>query len=396
MAQKIYIIGGGPAGMNAAIAAKEFHPNDDVILLDSQDRLGKKLQQTGGGRCNVTANLPVNALIESIPKNGKFLYSSFSTYGSEEIIQFFTENNCPLKEEDHHRMFPLSNKSTDIIETLTNKMLDLGVIIYYECEVIDITPENKEIHTANQTFIYDYLIIATGGKTLPQTGSNGVGYMLAEKLGHTISPLIPAEVPLVSNDTIIQDKTLQGLSFQDVELTVYKKNKRFKKITHDLLFTHFGLSGPAALRSSFYILPLLEKNNGEPVTITIDFLPQVHIQLLEDTLRKQDDIQPYLMKLGLPKRLIQTLLELSDENIKKLTQLLKKFPISIYDTRGFRQAFVTNGGIKVKEVDPQTMKSKLDTSVSFCGEVLDINAYTGGFNITAALSTGYNAGKNVY
>lgn len=383
----IVIIGGGPAGMMAAISAKMHHPKREVMLLERNKDLGTKMKLTGGGRCNVTARMPVDEVIEYIPKNGRFLYSTLNSYGPLDIISFFEGLNCKLKEEDHMRMFPMSNKAQDIVDTLKLKIKQLNVMVRLNCYVSDINVDKKEVIIENQKLRYQHLIIATGGITLPQTGSDGTGHKLAEKYGHTITKLIPAEVPLVSNDKFIHDKTLQGLSFKDVSLSVYSDKKLKKTITHDLLITHFGISGPAALRGSFYVLELLEKEN-KPVRLVIDFIPKVKLHDLEQA----KDLDEIFKEHFVPKRLVDYCKEIS---AKEYLKMLKQFEMTTYATRGFPAAFVTNGGVSVKEVDPKTMQSKMNPYVSFCGEVLDINAFTGGFNITSAFSTGFTAGKNI-
>lgn len=373
--KNIVIIGGGPSGMMAAISSKLHHKEAKVILLEKNNELGKKLKLTGGGRCNLTANVTNEEVVRSVVKNGKFLYSSLSNFNPESIISFFNDNGCKLKEEDHNRMFPVSNKSIDVINTLERKMKELNVYIKYDSEVVKVT--NKHVYTNKEKFSYDSLIISTGGITLPKTGSNGFGLEIARQFGHTVTELAPQEVPLVSNDEVIHNKTLQGLSFKDVTLTVFNgKGRRVRVINHDLLFTHFGLSGPAALRASFDCINLLEKE--ETVKISIDFLPT--IKNLEE-----DDLDL------LPNRLIKYLKDITN-NKEQLLEKIKKFEMSIYTTRGFKYAFVTNGGVNLKEIDPKTMKSKINNKISFVGETLDISAYTGGFNITSALSTGYTAG----
>lgn len=387
---KLIVIGAGPSGMMAAISAKTHYPKFEVVLMDGNKRLGTKLRLTGGGRCNVTANVSNDLIIQNIPKNGKFLYSSLNNFGPQEIMNFFNSNDCPLKEEDHARVFPMSDKSHDIVSALEKKTEDLDVKILRESRVTSINFASKTISYNDKKLInYDRLIVATGGKTLAGSGSDGFMHGEVEKLGHTITELIPAEVPLVSNDQIIQEKTLQGLSFQDLELSIYQKGKLKKTIVHDLLFTHFGLSGPAALRASFYILKIMKKET--PVSISIDFLKESSFEDLERELALLER-SAFLKELPLPKRLLDTINSMSRNN-QDLIDNLKKFPMKINTTRGFKHAFLTNGGVKLKEVDPKTLKSKIDPNVSFCGEILDVNAYTGGFNITAALSSGYTAGK---
>ncbi len=386
---KIVILGAGPAGMMAAISAKTHNPNEEVFILDGNQRLGTKLRLTGGGRCNVTAKVSNEEIIKNVPKNGKFLYSSLENFGPSELIDFFNKKGCPLKEEDHHRMFPVSDKSADIVSCLEKEMRDLGVNILLNEKVQDIDFTKKIMFLNEKEFSYDYLIIASGGRTLEGSGSDGSLYPMIESMGHTITELKPAEVPLVSNDQFIQDKTLQGISFQDVVLNIYDNKKLKQSICHDLLFTHFGISGPAALRASYYVLKILEKR--ETCQIKIDFLKEQSYQELE-TLLKEKGRNAFLKNIDLPKRLI-SLIDSNSLNDQELIENIKKFPINIYTTRGFKHAFLTNGGVKVKEINPKTMKSKINTSISFCGEVIDYNAFTGGFNITSALSTGYTAGK---
>lgn len=366
---KVYIIGGGPSGMMAAISAKKYHPQSDVILLERNKVLGRKLRLTGGGRCNVSANVDEHTVIENTPKNGRFLYSALSNLNARDIINFFNENGCPLKEEDHNRMFPASDKSIDIINTLKKVMLEQGVKILNNQNVIKI--EGNTIVTEDHQYNFDKLILATGGRTLPGTGSDGSGYELAKSLNHQITNLLPAEVPLVSNDTFIQDKVLQGLSFEDVNIKVIVNGKVKSNLTHDLLFTHFGLSGPAALRSSFEI----QKYSGQVVDLIIDFFPGLN-EIDESHFNYQNRLIEYAQTFE-----------------GDLFQNLKRFKMSVYETRGWNHAFVTNGGVSLKDIDPKTFKSKLNDDISFAGELLDMSSYTGGYNITSALVTGYTAGK---
>lgn len=388
--KKIIIIGGGPAGMMAAISSKIHHPQEEVVLLEGNSNLGKKLLLTGGGRCNVTANVSIEECILNVPKNGKFLYSSLNQFGPREIISFFKENDCLLKMEDHRRMFPVTNKASDIINTLERKMKQLNIKVLFETLVEKIDFTKKIIYSRNIMLEYDHLIIATGGVTYPKTGSDGTGYKLAKDLGHKITPLIPAEVPLVSNDSFISQKVLMGLSFKDIRLDIYHKNKIKKSIIHDLIFTHFGISGPAALRASYDVINLL-KNEEKTVAIGIDFLPDYSLEYLLGL--KEEDLNKVFLTRNIPKRLLNFIFK-DGKNNEEILQNLKDFKMTVYTTRGMNLAFVTNGGIVLKEIDPKTMKSKIDQSVSFCGEILDYNAYTGGYNITSALSTGYVAGKH--
>lgn len=371
--------------MMAAISSKIHNPSVNVILLERNNRLGIKLRLTGGGRCNVTADVINDEIIANTPKNGKFLFSSLSNFNTLQIKEFFEKEGCPLKVEDHRRVFPKSNNSMDIINVLKAKMEKLNIEIRLNTYVSKINYEKKLLYTNNGEINYSHLIIATGGKTYPNTGSDGNGYDLVNGIGHSITDLIPGEVPLVSNDKCIQSKALQGLSFKDVRIDILDNNNIKKSITHDIIFTHFGISGPAALRASFYIQKLLERKSE--VLIHIDFIPLVKGNKLEE---HNDNLEEYILSYGIPKRLLSFIKE---EFEKDLINKLKKFPLSIYSTRGFSQAFVTNGGVAIKEIDPKTMKSKLTNSVSFCGEIIDVSSFTGGYNITSAFSTGYTAGK---
>ena len=373
----IIVIGGGPSGMMAAWSAKTHHPQAQVILLESNPMLGRKLALTGGGRCNVTAKVSTDEVVDYVVKNGRFLYSALNQWGPDQIIRFFESQGCPLVEEDHQRMFPASGKSQDIVATLSKALQKADVDIRLNSKVTAMDESFVYLHRGK--LAYDAVILAGGSHVLPETGSDGSGFLLAESMGHSITGLLPAEVPLVSNDLFIQEKILQGLSFSDVGLQVLdEKGRRKRTITHDLLFTHFGLSGPAALRASFDVQALLQKQ--KTVTLIIDFLPDLAM----------DQLTPELIEARLPKRLLHYLAGLS---AKPLHEWVKRFPMSVYETRGFAHAFVVNGGIKLKEVDPKTMQSKQNPKLSFCGEILDVSAYTGGYNITAAFSTGYLAGK---
>lgn len=374
--------------MMSAISAKIHNKNASVIILERNNEIGKKLKLTGGGRCNVTANVSNQIVIESTPKNGKFLFSSLSNFNTLDIQNFFIKEGCQLIVEDHNRVFPKSGKSIDIINTLLEKVKSLDIEILYNTLVNQIDIETKTLMSSSGNIHYDYLIIATGGKTYPHTGSDGIGYEIAKKIGHSITDLIPAEVPLVSNDIFIQNKTLQGLSFKDLRVDILYNNKVKKSIVHDLIFTHFGLSGPAALRASFYVQNILEKE--QPVKLHIDFLPSTSFDEL--LIYKENELFDFFSNRQLPKRLISYIKEISNST-EDIIRNIKKLEINIYTTKGFNQAFVTNGGISLKEIDPKTMKSKLNDYVSFCGEILDINSYTGGFNITSAFTTGYTAGK---
>ncbi len=383
--KQILIIGGGPAGCMAAIACKTQHPQHQVILLEGNSRLGEKLRLTGGGRCNLTANVSAEEIIKHTPRNGRFLFSSLNNMDPHTIMRFFTDRKLLLKEEDHQRIFPITDKAEDVVNVLENELKKYGVQIQLSTLVTSIDVKHKQIKTNKGNFPFDHLIFATGGATYPQTGSNGQSFELLKQCGHTITPLKPSEVPLVSNASIIQSKDLQGLSFKDITITAFVNEKKIIQVTHDLLFTHFGLSGPAALQTSSYLNDAFI--DGNKVHVSIDFLPKVKREILEAQV-KLKPIEEILLFHGIPKRLIQVLK--TGESLDVMS--IKQFKLELHGTRGFTTAFVTCGGVSLKEIDPKTMRSKLVPWLSICGEALDVNSLTGGYNMTVAFSTGYTAG----
>ena len=383
------VIGGGPAGMMATIASASY--GQATLLIEKNKKLGKKLAGTGGGRCNVTNNGTLDDLMAGIPGNGRFLYSVFSQFDNHDIIQFFTDNGVKLKVEDHGRVFPASDQSRTIIQALENKILELGASIATNCEVVSVTkPEDVFIvKSAEKTWTADKLIVTTGGKSYPSTGSTGYGHEIARHFKHTITDLEAAESPLLTD---FPHKALQGISLTDVTLS-YDKHM----ITHDLLFTHFGLSGPAALRMSSFV------KGGE--ILSLDLLPTTSSQELKDFLEEhREKAIKNSLKALLPERLADFLAQGFPEKAKQLTppqteeliQKIKEMSISVTGKMSLAKSFVTKGGVSLKEINPKTLESKLIPGLHFAGEVLDINAHTGGFNITSALCTGWVAGSLHY
>ena len=383
------VIGGGPAGMMATIASASY--GQATLLIEKNKKLGKKLAGTGGGRCNVTNNGTLDDLMAGIPGNGRFLYSVFSQFDNHDIIQFFTDNGVKLKVEDHGRVFPVSDQSRTIIQALENKILELGANIATNCEVVSVTkPEDIFIvKSSENTWTADKLIVTTGGKSYPSTGSTGYGHEIARHFKHTITDLEAAESPLLTD---FPHKALQGISLTDVTLS-YGKHI----ITHDLLFTHFGLSGPAALRMSSFV------KGGE--ILSLDLLPTTSSQELKDFLEEyREKAIKNSLKALLPERLADFLAQGFPEKAKQLTppqteeliQKIKELPIPVTGKMSLAKSFVTKGGVSLKEINPKTLESKLVPGLHFAGEVLDINAHTGGFNITSALCTGWVAGSPHY
>lgn len=410
----VIVIGGGPSGLMAAIAAGE--QKGRVLLLEKGNKLGKKLAISGGGRCNVTNRLPVEEIVKHIPGNGRFLYGPFTVFNNEDIISFFEGLGVPLKEEDHGRMFPQSNRAGDVVNALINELKRLKVevrlqtvvnkLLMDDDKVLGVRLENGEEIRANA------VVLAVGGKAVPQTGSTGDGYPWAERAGHTVTELYPTEVPVISNEPFIQSKELQGLALRDVAVSVLN-SKGKPIITHqmDMLFTHFGVSGPAILRCSQFIVKERKKNGGAPVQLRIQTLTELNeetcyqylIKLLKEEPKKA--VKNVLKNLA-PERWLLFLLDrskidhsltsndISQDKIRSLARELVSFTMNVHGTQPLEKAFVTGGGVSVKEVEPKTMASKVKKGLYFCGEILDIHGYTGGYNITSALVTGRIAGMS--
>jgi len=409
--KEILVIGGGPAGMMAAIMAARN--NHQVTVLEKNNKLGKKLYITGKGRCNLTNVSDVETLLQSTLVNNKFLYSAFYTFDSYALIEFFESLGLKTKIERGNRAFPLSDKSSDVIKALEKEMNVRGITVHLNTEVVDINIENKKVQsviTKNIVYPCDKVIIATGGLSYALTGSTGDGFRFAEKAGHQVTELAPGLVPIETKEKWVT--RLQGLSLKNVKVQFLQSIKGKEKVLYEdfgeMLFTHFGLSGPLILSGSSY----LPKGDVNGLKVSIDLKPSLTCEQLD--MRILRDFEKYSRKqfsnaLGdlLPQKLIPIILELSGvedtrkvdqitkEERKKLVDLLKHLDCTIDCRRQFNEAIITRGGIDVKQINPNTMASKYVEGLYFAGEVLDLDALTGGFNLQIAFSTGYLAGISV-
>ena len=464
---KVVVIGGGPAGMIAAMTSAQS--GNDVTIIEKMEMLGKKLLITGKGRCNITSSLPIDEFIKNIPGNGMFMYSSFNNFTNEDIIKLLKQEGVETKVERGNRVFPVSDKSQDVQKAFLRILKNLNVRIITNarvkkilvndfadniieerqegknCEKINIENEIKQSHNleyenkkefANKNseekricgvianingkdtkIVADKVILATGGMSYPGTGSTGDGYKLAKELGHTVTKIRASLVPLTvhSGRDLKICKSMQGLSLRNVNIKI-KDTSKSKVIYEDfgeMLFTHFGVSGPTILSGSAHLLRY--KNVDEllkerKIILSIDLKPALSEEKLDDRIlrdfneEKNKDFKNSLDKL-LPKKMIDVIIELSEispnkkvnEITKKerlgLVQLLKNLEISISGFRPIEEAIVTSGGISIKEINPKTMESKIVNGLYFAGEIIDVDAYTGGFNLQIAYSTGYTAGK---
>lgn len=418
----VIVIGGGPAGMVSAItAAKE---NNNVIILEKMNSCGRKLLITGKGRCNITSSLSMDDFIKNTPGNGKFLYSCFQNFTNEDIIQMLKNNGVKTKEERGNRIFPVSDKSLDVLNAFEKEMEKNNVKVITKANVKKINIENEKVTGVtfekdglNKTFKADKVILATGGKSYSATGSTGDGYKLAEDLGHNIIRIRPSLVPLQTNGRNLKIcKQMQGLSLRNVKMKLIdsSKNKTIYEDFGELLFTNFGVSGPTILSSSAHLLRYKnvdELLNNGTIKLIIDLKPaldeeKLNLRILRDFEKEKNKSFKNSLNDLLPKKMIDTVIELSeiDENKKvneitkkermKLIQILKHFEITISGFRPIEEAIITSGGISTKEINPKTMESKIIQGLYFAGEIIDVDAYTGGFNLQIAYSTGYTAGKN--
>jgi len=403
MSKRVVVIGGGAAGMMAAITAAE--QGAVVTLLEPNERLGKKLNITGKGRCNVTNNADLQTLMANVPKNGKFLYSAFSRFDGRDAMAYFERLGVPLKTERGNRVFPVSDRSFDISAALERRLKALRVSIVRD-RAVSLDIEEGKVRGAigeRQSYPADAVILATGGVSYPATGSTGEGHRMAAEAGHTVTPLRGSLVPLRDFGAC---RPLQGLSLRNVGLTVFENDKKIYTDFGELLFTHFGVSGPLILSASAHMRHFDKK----AYRLEIDLKPaldeqQLDKRLLSDfTKYANSDFCNALNDL-LPQKLIPVMVEWSEilphekvhdltkEQRRGLLQLLKHFPVAIAGPCPVTDAIVTSGGVKVSEIDPKTMESKIVKGLYFAGELIDVDAYTGGFNLQIAWATGRAAGE---
>ena len=415
---KVVIIGGGPAGMLSAISAGTN--KNDVTILEKMNMLGRKLLITGKGRCNITSSIPIDEFIKNVPGNGKFLYSCLNNFTNEDILNILKEEGLQTKVERGNRVFPITDKSQDVLQALLNRLKKLKVKIEVGANVKEILTEQdivngvKYIQGGKEKVIKaDKVILATGGKSYSATGSTGDGYELAKKVGHTVTEITPSLVPISTKGKDLEIcRRMQGLSLKNVAIKIKdaKNNKIIYEDFGEMIFTHFGVSGPVILSGSAHLLRYKKEDIRQGnIKLIIDLKPALDVQKLDDrilrdfSLEKNKIFKNSLDNL-LPQKMISTVIELSgiDQNKKvneitreervRLVQLLKNFEITLHDFRPIEEAIITAGGISIKEINPKTMESKLIKGLYFAGEIIDVDAYTGGFNLQIAYSTGYTAG----
>ena len=416
---KTIVIGGGPAGMIAAITASKN--KDKVILIEKNNSLGKKLLITGKGRCNITNAADISEFIEHIPGNGSFVYSVLKNFTNKDIIKILEENGLKVKVERGNRVFPITDNAKDVLDCFTNELKKQDVEIRLNSEVVEIEANKQKEVTGvyletGELLKASKVILATGGKSYPKTGSNGSGYKLAKKLGHSITNIKPSLVPLIADENLCQN--MQGLSLKNVKIKIKDLNKQ-KIIYEDfgeMLFTHFGVSGPIILSASAILIRyknIEELLNSNKIKLIIDLKPALSFEELDNRILrdfekyKNKDFKNSLNDL-LPQKMIDCVIELSKidpnkkvneitkEERKNLSILLKNFEITIKGFRPIDEAIVTSGGVQTKEINPKTMESKIIKGLFFAGEIIDVDGYTGGFNLQIAYSTGFTAGGNFY
>jgi len=406
MEKNIGVIGAGPSGILAAATAASR--GYKVTLFDKNEKIGKKLFITGKGRCNITNASPIEDFFDNIMSNRNFMYSSFYSFTNEDIISLMEKYKVETKVERGNRVFPRSNKSSDVIKAFEKHLRDEKVKIKLNTEVIEIKKEDGLFYlkTSDGIFAYEKIIVATGGKSYPKTGSTGDGYTFAEKFGHKITEILPSLVPVEIKEENF--KELQGLSLKNVEISAYSKGKEIYKEFGEMVFTHYGISGPIVLSMSTFLFPYL----GGKIEIKIDLKPALDRNTLDKRLLRDfekysnKDVKNALDDL-LPAKLREFILNLSKIDLnKKVHQItkeerenllgnLKDMTMTFKDFRPVSEAIITSGGVDVREIDPSTMESKKVKGLYFAGEVIDVDGLTGGYNLQIAYSTGYLAGSNI-
>ena len=409
--KRVVVIGGGAAGLMAAVIAGR--EGAKVTLLEKMNYVGKKMGITGKGRCNITNACDMSDFIKNTPGNGKFLYGAYERFTNEDLLQLLHDAGLETKVERGGRVFPASDSALDVRNTFMKLMKHYGVDVHLEEPVKKLLVDDGVVTgvvTDKETYHADAVVIATGGKSYPATGSTGDGYMLAAQVGHTITDIRPSLVPIVTEESWVKD--LMGLSLRNVELSVVAKNKVQAKMFGEMMFTHFGITGPIVLSLSHTVGKLMRKKNIGTIGLDINLKPALSSETLDKRLQKDFDLYSKKqlingMKDLLPSRLIPLIIELagidpqkpinqiSKEERQQIGYMLQHMPLTVKGLRPVEEAIVTAGGISLKEFNPKTMGSKLVKGLYGAGEVLDIDAFTGGYNLQAAFSTGYVAAMHI-
>ena len=409
--KRVVVIGGGAAGLMAAVIAGR--EGAKVTLLEKMNYVGKKMGITGKGRCNITNACDMSDFIKNTPGNGKFLYGAYERFTNEDLLQLLHDAGLETKVERGGRVFPASDSALDVRNTFMKLMKHYGVDVHLEEPVKKLLIDDGVVTgvvTDKETYHADAVVIATGGKSYPATGSTGDGYILAAQVGHKITDIRPSLVPIVTEETWVKD--LMGLSLRNVELSVVAKNKVQAKMFGEMMFTHFGITGPIVLSLSHTVGKLMHKKNIGTIGLDINLKPALSPETLDKRLQKDFDLYSKKqlingMKDLLPSRLIPLIIELagidpqkpinqiSKEERQQIGYMLQHMPLTVKGLRPVEEAIVTAGGISLKEFNPKTMESKLVKGLYGAGEVLDIDAFTGGYNLQAAFSTGYVAAMHI-
>ena len=398
---RVIIVGGGPAGIMAALSAAK---NNEVILIEKNKEIGMKLRLTGGGRCNITNNRDIEEFFDKIVNNNKFLYSALYTFSNYSLLEYLSSKGLEYKVELDEKVYTKSDKADEVIDLLKNDLRNNDVNIKYNTTITDLIIEDNVIKgvitSYGEKILGDKIIITTGGKSFPNTGSDGTMYSVLEKYGHTITPIYAALIPLVIKEEFV--KKLQGVSMKDVVVSAKIKKKKIEK-SGDMLFTHFGISGPAVLKLSSYVNKALTE--GE-VEITLDFLKDKSKEEISKIMRSNTNKTVFNNLKGvLPQNFLKVVFEilglseikasdLKKEDEYKVIEYMKEMKLTARETLTIKAAQVTSGGVKVKEINASTMESKLIKNLYFAGEVIDVDAETGGYNLQIAFSTGYLAGMD--